>query len=79
MTVSRVSSKGQITLPVKARRAAGIRPGDRVVVRVHNRQILIGAAPDFFAFKGRLGRAKSAAAERAAAQEAAAGAGRGGR
>jgi AbrB family looped-hinge helix DNA binding protein len=78
MTVSLISSKGQITLPVKARRAAGLRPGDRVVVRVHNRQILIGAAPDFFAFKGRLGRAKPAAAERAAAQEAAAEAGRAG-
>jgi AbrB family looped-hinge helix DNA binding protein len=79
MTVSLVSSKGQITLPVKARRAAGIRPGDRVVVRVRNRQIVIGVAPDLFAFKGILGRAKSAEAERAAAQEAAIAAGRGGR
>jgi AbrB family looped-hinge helix DNA binding protein len=29
----RVSSKNQVTLPVKAMRAAGLRPGDEVTVR----------------------------------------------
>jgi AbrB family looped-hinge helix DNA binding protein len=31
--MARVSSKNQVTLPVKAMRAAGLRPGDEVTVR----------------------------------------------
>jgi bifunctional DNA-binding transcriptional regulator/antitoxin component of YhaV-PrlF toxin-antitoxin module len=31
--MSRVSSKNQVTLPVEAMRAAGLRPGDEVTIR----------------------------------------------
>jgi len=42
--MTRVSSKNQVTLPVDALRAAGLRPGDEVTVRrVGTGEILIAA------------------------------------
>jgi AbrB family looped-hinge helix DNA binding protein len=42
--MAKVSSKNQITLPVKAMRAAGLRPGDEVTVRpVGDGEVLVAA------------------------------------
>jgi AbrB family looped-hinge helix DNA binding protein len=57
MTTATVSSKSQITLPAAARREAGIKPHDRVLVEVREGAIVIRSAPDLMAFKGALGKA----------------------
>ena len=57
MTAATVSSKSQITLPAAARRAAGIKPHDRVLVEVREGAIVIRSAPDLMAFRGVLGKA----------------------
>ena len=41
MTSAKVSSKGQITLPAKARRKLGIEPNSRVDVEVRDNEIVI--------------------------------------
>lgn len=42
--MARVSSKNQVTLPVQAMRAAGLRPGDEIAVRpVGSGEILLAA------------------------------------
>jgi len=42
--MARVSSKNQVTLPVEAMRAAGLHPGDEVVVRpVGDGEVLVAA------------------------------------
>ena len=56
MSIANVSSKGQITIPVDARRALGIKPNGRVIVEVGEDALVIRPAPDFFALKGFLGR-----------------------
>jgi AbrB family looped-hinge helix DNA binding protein len=67
MTYVTVSSKGQITLPIRARRALGIRPRDRVVVNVDRHQIVLRAAPGILSLAGSLGSAASSVDERSAA------------
>lgn len=67
MTYVTVSSKGQITLPVRARRALGIRPRDRVAVNVDRHQIVLRAAPGILSLAGSLGPAASLDNERTAA------------
>ena len=57
MAVSRISSKGQITLPAAARRAVGIRVGDRVQVRVSNGEIVVTPLADFLELEAFLGKA----------------------
>lgn len=59
MSIATVSSKGQITLPAEARRALGVRAGDRVLVRVRDGAIVIEPVIDFLALQGTLGRALS--------------------
>ena len=66
MSLSTVSSKGQITLPAAARRKVGIRPKDKVLIDVAGDSILIRRAPDFAAFSGFLGKALSPEQERRA-------------
>ncbi|MFT4288801.1 AbrB/MazE/SpoVT family DNA-binding domain-containing protein [Nocardioides sp.] len=41
-----ITSKGQITLPVAARRALGLRDGQKVEVRVQGNSLVIDAPPD---------------------------------
>lgn len=64
MTVATVSSKGQITLPVAARREAGIRLHDRVLIESRNGEIVVRPAPDFMKFKGFAGKALPREVER---------------
>jgi AbrB family looped-hinge helix DNA binding protein len=52
MTIATVSSKGQITLPAAARKAAGIGLHDRVVIEIANGAITVRPAPDLMRFKG---------------------------
>ena len=66
MSLSTVSSKGQITLPAEARRKVGIHPKDKVLIEVAGDGILIRRAPDFAAFCGFLGKARTAEQERRA-------------
>ncbi|MGO3797457.1 MAG: AbrB/MazE/SpoVT family DNA-binding domain-containing protein [Pauljensenia sp.] len=40
-----ITSKGQVTLPARARRALGLRPGQRVVVRVEGDSLILDAPP----------------------------------
>ena len=72
MTVARVSSKGQITLPVDSRRAIGIKPGDRVLIAVENGGIMVKPLGDFFELEGFLGKALPLREEREKAMLAAA-------
>ena len=71
MTIATLSSKGQITLPAAARRALGLRPGDRVIVEERKEEIVIRRARDFFALAGFLGRALPRERERDALRGAA--------
>ena len=64
MSIARVSSKGQITLPVEARKAAGIKPGDRVRIEVVDARIVVDPVGDFLELKGFLGKALSRSEER---------------
>jgi len=41
MILSRISAKGQITLPRKVRQALNVKPGDRLVFLVENRTVVL--------------------------------------
>jgi AbrB family looped-hinge helix DNA binding protein len=49
---SRVTSKGQITIPVAVRRALSLREGDRVVFRVEGDRAIVARSPDLLALRG---------------------------
>ena len=66
MVLATVSSKGQITLPVRARRALGIRQHGRVSVEVRKDELVIKSAPDLLALKGFAGKALAPEREQAA-------------
>lgn len=52
MSISTISTKGQITLPVAVRRKLGLKPGDRVVVEATEGAVVVRPAPDLFKWKG---------------------------
>ncbi|HUT34453.1 MAG TPA: AbrB/MazE/SpoVT family DNA-binding domain-containing protein [Planctomycetota bacterium] len=56
MSMATVSSKGQITIPVRARRALGIKANSRVILEVTKDSLVVRPAPDFFELEGFLGR-----------------------
>lgn len=56
MKYSKVSSKGQVTLPIEARNAVGIKPHDRVIIEVGEHGILIRPTESFLSLKGFLGK-----------------------
>ena len=70
MTISTISTKGQITLPAEMRRKLKIRPKDRVILEIAGDSILIKKAHDFFELEGFLGPAKPAEEERKQMQHA---------
>jgi len=55
MSLHKVSSKGQVTLPIECRRALGVRPHDRVVIQMEDDRIVIRPVPDFMELEGFLG------------------------
>jgi antitoxin PrlF len=59
MATSTLSSKGQITLPVRMRRQLGLQPNDAVTIDTVGDTIVTRRAADFFALKGFLGKALS--------------------
>jgi AbrB family looped-hinge helix DNA binding protein len=69
MSIAIISEKGQITLPVKARRQLGIHPKDRVSIETRGNEIVIRAAVDFFSLAGFAGTAASPEEEQAAVAE----------
>jgi AbrB family looped-hinge helix DNA binding protein len=69
MTIATISEKGQITLPVAARRAVGMNTRDHVIVEVHGDGILIRPTRDLMAYKGFLGKTSPIRAERASAMQ----------
>ncbi|MBI5577283.1 MAG: AbrB/MazE/SpoVT family DNA-binding domain-containing protein [Deltaproteobacteria bacterium] len=64
MPVAKISSKGQVTLPIRLRKKLGIKPQDAVVIEGTEDAILIRRPRDFFELKGFLGKALSEAEER---------------
>jgi AbrB family looped-hinge helix DNA binding protein len=72
MSVARVSSKGQITLPVESRKVIGIKPGDRILIEVEGAQVVVRPVGDFFELEGFLGKALPRREERVKAMLAAA-------
>ena len=64
MAISTVSSKGQITLPAKARREVGLRPHDRVMIEVEDDLIIVRPIRDFMELAGFLGEARHPSQER---------------
>lgn len=66
MTVAKVSSKGQITLPAAARREAGINLHDRVYIESRNGEIVVRPVPDLMKFRGFAGKALPREVEREA-------------
>ncbi len=56
MSIATVSTKGQITIPVQARRALGIKARSKVILELTKGALLVRAAPDFFELEGFLGR-----------------------
>jgi AbrB family looped-hinge helix DNA binding protein len=49
---SKVTSKGQITLPKAVRDALGISEGDEVVFRVEGNRAILARTPDFLSLAG---------------------------
>ena len=54
MTYATISSKGQITLPVKFLRGLGLGPKDRIEIEEAQGELRIRKAVDFLALKGSL-------------------------
>ena len=51
-TVARVSSKGQITIPLEVRDALGIKQGDAVLFRVEGERVVFSRIPDITEMAG---------------------------
>lgn len=49
---AKVTSKGQITLPKTVRDALGLRAGDRVLFRLHDKRAVLAKVPDFLSLAG---------------------------
>ena len=63
MTYATISSKGQITLPVKFLRGLGLKPKDRIEIDQAKNELRIRKAVDFLSLKGSL-KSKRVANER---------------
>lgn len=44
---SRISSKGQVTLPKAVREAIGARPGDTILYQIKNKEVMLRRAQPF--------------------------------
>jgi AbrB family looped-hinge helix DNA binding protein len=49
---AKVTSKGQVTIPVAVREALGISQGDQVVFRVEGNRAILARTPDFLSLAG---------------------------
>ena len=66
MSVATLSSKGQITIPSRARRAVGLKAHDRVLIETRGGEIVIRPTAALMHLEGFLGRALAPAEERGA-------------
>ena len=66
MTFSTLSSKGQLTVPVEARRALGLHPGSRVLIETLGDRIVIRTPRNLLSLAGVLGKAKPRSVEQKA-------------
>jgi AbrB family looped-hinge helix DNA binding protein len=69
MVFATVSSKGQITLPIMARRMLGIKNYDKVSIKTENGRIILQAVPDILYHSGSAGKAYSISEEKKALKE----------
>ncbi len=49
---AKVTSKGQVTIPIEVREALGIAQGDHVVFRVEGNRAILARTPDFLSLAG---------------------------
>lgn len=49
---ARITSKGQVTIPVSVREALDLREGDEVLFRVERSRALLAKTPDFLSLAG---------------------------
>jgi len=57
MTILKVSSKGQITIPIEIRETMGVKPHDTIVIEPLGDTAVLRRVRDFFEFEGFLGKA----------------------
>ena len=69
MNFATVSSKGQITLPVMARRILGIKKYDKVSIETEKGKIILKPVPDILYYSGSAGKAYSVSEEKKALKE----------
>lgn len=66
MSFATLSSKGQITVPVSARRSLGLQAGSRVLIETCGGKLIIHPPGDLLSLKGFMGKAKTNRDEKAA-------------
>ena len=49
---AKITSKGQVTIPLSVRKALDLHEGDEVVFRVENSRALMAKTPDFLSLAG---------------------------
>jgi antitoxin PrlF len=49
---AKLTSKGQVTIPLSVREALDLRAGDEVVFRVEDRRAVLAKTPDFLSLAG---------------------------
>lgn len=54
MQLVTITTKGQVTIPVKIREKLGLNPGDRVIFDEDKNVAQVRPVPDFFTFRGAL-------------------------
>jgi len=54
MQLVTITTKGQVTIPVRIREKLGLEIGDQVVFEEDNKSARVSRAPDFFSFRGAL-------------------------
>ena len=69
MVFATVSSKGQITIPISARRFLGIKEYDRVCIETEKDRITIKSAPNILSYSGSVGKASSLIQEKKALKD----------
>jgi len=54
MQLVAITTKGQVTIPIRIRKKLGLGPGDKVIFEEEAGSARVRAVPDFFSFRGAL-------------------------
>ncbi len=54
MQLVAITTKGQVTIPIRIREKLGLEPGDKVIFEEEVDSARVRAIPDFFSFRGAL-------------------------